>query len=134
MAWRWLPHQNVGDLCVFAFEKIGVECRLQWRRGYTTIVALIAACFNGEGHGEVLGVESGCRGVQVELRAELDLHGTTADLRAGLNDHGHGVQAELKGLMDTTDMRDMMGNTGTMGSTSNCLDTSSWYNTPELFG
>jgi hypothetical protein len=101
------------------------------------IVAPIAACFNGEGHGEVSRGESGCRGVQVELkgelRVELGLHGSTADLRAGLNDHGHDVQAELKGLMDTTGMRDMRGNTGKMGSTSNRWDTRSWYNNPVLF-
>jgi hypothetical protein len=69
--------------------------------------------------------------LKVELRVEWDLYAATAELRVGLNDHSHGVQAALKGLMDTAGMR---GNTGTMGSTSNRRDTSSWYNNPALFG
>jgi hypothetical protein len=76
-------------------------------------------------------VESGCRDVQVELRVELDRYDATEELRAGLNDHGHGVQAGLKGLMDTTGMRGM---TGTLGSTSNRRDMSSWDHKPVLFG
>jgi hypothetical protein len=62
--------------------------------------------------------------VQVELGVELDRYGATEELRAVLNDHCHGVQAALKGLMDTTDM---------MGSTSNSRDMSSWDNSPVLF-
>jgi hypothetical protein len=101
------------------------------------IAAPIVIGFSDGGHGEVLRVESGCRGVQVELKVELDPHDATAKLRAELNGRSHGVKEEMKGLVGTMGMKETTGMRDTMGTTSNRLDRreerSNWHHTPVLF-
>lgn len=99
-----------------------------------------ATCFSGVGYGEsevVLRVETGRYDATAVLNAVLMAELDRYDAMAELNDHGHGVQTEVKSMKDTMGMTDMMAPTGmrgSLGTTSNCREKhSSCPQRPVLF-